>query len=242
MDVFATHGKIYEASASQMFKVPIEEVTKGSPLRQKGKISELALGYGGSVGALTAMGALEMGVEEGELQSLVTAWRNANPNITKLWWDIDKAAIKAVKDKVPQTIDKIHIEMKSGILFITLPSGRKLSYIKPRIEINKFGREGITYEGIGESKRWSRIDTYGPKLVENIVQATARDLLAEAMVNVAKAGYEIVMHVHDEIIVEAPINDSSLENVCELMAIAPSWADGLPLRADGFTCDYYKKE
>lgn len=242
MDVFATHGKIYEASASQMFKVPIDEITKGSPLRQKGKISELALGYGGSVGALTAMGALEMGVEEDELQPLVTAWRNANPNITKLWWDIDRAAIKAVKDKTPQTIGKIHIEMKSGILFITLPSGRKLSYIKPRIEINKFGREGITYEGIGESKRWSRIDTYGPKLVENIVQAAARDLLGEAMVNVAKAGYEIVMHVHDEIIVEAPIGHGSLERVCELMEIVPSWAEGLPLRADGFICDYYKKE
>lgn len=242
MDVFATHGKIYEASASQMFKVPIDEITKGSPLRQKGKISELALGYGGSVGALTAMGALEMGVEEGELQPLVTAWRNANPNITKLWWDIDRAAIKAVKDKIPQTIGKIHIEMKSGILFITLPSGRKLSYIKPRIEINKFGREGITYEGIGESKRWSRIDTYGPKLVENIVQAAARDLLAEAMINVAKAGYEIVMHVHDEIIVEAPIGHGSLKRVCEMMEIVPSWAEGLPLRADGFICNYYKKE
>jgi len=242
MDVFATHGKIYEASASQMFKVPIEEVTKGSPLRQKGKISELALGYGGSVGALTAMGALEMGVEEGELQPLVNAWRNANPNITRLWWDIDKAAIKAVKDKIPQNIGKIHIEMKSGILFITLPSGRKLSYIKPRIEINKFGREGITYEGIGESKRWSRIDSYGPKLVENITQAIARDLLAEAMIRVAKAGYEIVMHVHDEIIVEVPIGKGSLEETCELMSIVPSWADGLPLRADGFICDYYKKE
>ena len=242
MDVFATHGKIYEASASHMFKVPIEEITKGSPLRQKGKISELALGYGGSVGALTAMGALEMGVKAEELQPLVTAWRNANPNITKLWWDIDKAAIKAVKDKISQTVGKIHIEMKSGILFITLPSGRNLSYIKPRIEINKFGREGITYEGIGESKRWSRIDTYGPKLVENIVQATARDLLAEAMLRVANKGYEIVMHVHDEIIVEAPMEFGSLEDVCELMAIAPTWADGLPLRAEGFICDYYKKE
>jgi len=242
MDVFATHGKIYEASASQMFKVPIEEITKGSILRQKGKISELALGYGGSVGALTAMGALEMGVEASELQPLVTAWRNANPNITKLWWDIDRAAIKAVKDKASQIVGKISIEMKSGILFITLPSGRKLSYIKPRIEINKFGREGITYEGIGESKRWSRIDTYGPKLVENIVQATARDLLAEAMVSVAKAGYEIVMHVHDEVVIEAPMEFGSLKDVCNIMAIAPAWADGLPMRADGFICDYYKKE
>lgn len=242
MDVFATHGKIYEASASQMFKVPIDEITKGSPLRQKGKISELALGYGGSVGALTAMGALEMGVEADELQPLVTAWRNANPNITKLWWDIDRAAIKAVKDKIPQTIGKIHIEMKSGILFITLPSGRKLSYIKPRIEINKFGREGITYEGIGTTKKWERIDTYGPKLVENIVQAIARDLLAEAMIRVADKGYEIVMHCHDEVVIEAPMEFGFLEDVCALMAIAPDWADGLPMRADGYECDFYKKE
>ncbi|MBU3100689.1 MULTISPECIES: DNA polymerase [Clostridium] len=242
MDVFATHGKIYEASASQMFKVPIEEITKGSPLRQKGKIAELALGFGGGAGALTAMGALEMGVEASELQQLVTAWRIANPNITKLWWDIDKAAIKAVKDKMPQTIGGIHIEMRSGILFITLPSGRKLSYIKPRIEINKFGREGITYEGIGTSKQWCRIDTYGPKLVENIVQAAARDLLAESMVNVAKARYKIVMHVHDEIIIEAPMEFGSLNGVCDIMAIAPNWAKGLPLRADGFECDYYRKD
>ena len=242
MDVFVTHGKIYEASASQMFKVPIEEITKGSLLRQKGKISELALGYGGSIGALTAMGALEMGVEERELQPLVTAWRNANPSITKLWWDIDKAAIKAVKDKTTQTLGRINIEMKSGILFITLPSGRKLSYIKPRIEMNKFNREGITYEGISVGKHWGRIDTYGPKLVENIVQSTARDLLAESMVNVAKAGYEIVMHVHDEIVIEAPKEFGTLKEVCDIMAITPDWADGLPLRADGFECEFYKKD
>jgi len=242
LNVFATHGKIYEASASQMFKVPIEEITKGSPLRQKGKISELALGYGGSVGALTAMGALDMGVEKEELRPLVTAWRSANPNITRLWWDIDRAAIKAVKDKNSQTVGRIHFHLTNGILFITLPSGRKLSYIKPRIEINKFGREGITYEGIGESKHWCRIDTYGPKLVENIVQATARDLLAEAMVRVADKGYEIVMHCHDEVVIEAPMVFGSLKDVCNIMAIAPAWADGLPLRADGFICDYYKKE
>jgi len=242
MDVFATHGRIYEASASQMFKVPIEEITKGSLLRQKGKISELALGYGGSVGALKAMGALDMGVTEEELHPLVTAWRAANPNITKLWWDIDRAALKAVKDKCSQAIGRIHFQLTSGILFITLPSGRKLSYIKPRIEINKFGREGITYEGIGESKRWCRIDTYGPKLVENIVQATARDLLAEAMLSVDKAGYKIVMHVHDEIIVEAPVGTGSIEDVCELMSIVPAWAEGLPLRADGYECEYYRKD
>lgn len=241
MDVFATHGKIYEASASQMFKVPIEEITKGSPLRQKGKIAELALGYGGSVGALTAMGALDMGVAEEELQPLVKAWRAANPNITKLWWEIDSAAIKAIKEKIPQQVGNIKLECTSGILFITLPSGRKLSYIKPQIEMNKFGREGITYEGIGESKRWCRIETYGPKLVENIVQAIARDLLAEAMLNVDKAGYEIVMHVHDEIIVEAPIK-GSIGEVCSLMTLVPPWANGLPLRADGYECEYYRKD
>lgn len=242
MDVFATHGKIYEASASQMFRVPIEEIAKGSPLRQKGKISELALGYGGSVGALTAMGALDMGVKEEELQVLVNAWRTANPNITRFWWSVDKAALTAVRDKTSQTVGRIKFTYKSGILFIALPSGRKLSYIKPRIEINKFGRGGITYEGIGVSKQWCRIDTYGPKLVENIVQATARDLLAESMINVTKAGYEIVMHVHDEIIVEAPMGFGSLKDVCDIMAIAPAWAEGLPLRADGFECEYYRKD
>ncbi|WP_346914183.1 DNA polymerase [Clostridium sp.] len=242
MDVFTTHGKIYEASASQMFKVPIEEITKTSPLRQKGKISELALGYGGSVGALTAMGALDMGVEADELQGLVTAWRQANPNITKLWWNIDKAAVKAVKDKTCVEVGRIKIHYESGILFITLPSRRKLSYIKPRIEPNKFGRDAVTYEGVGATKKWERIETYGPKLVENIVQAIARDLLAESMINVADKGYEIVMHVHDEIIVEGPLNFDSLREICEIMAIAPVWAEGLPLRADGYECEYYRKD
>ena len=242
MDVFKSHGKIYEASASQMFKVPIEEITKGSPLRQKGKISELALGYGGSVGALTAMGALEMGLTEEELRPLVMSWRSANPNITKLWWDVDKAALKAVKEKTTQVLGRLTFQYTSGVLFITLPSGRRLSYIKPRLELNQFGREGITYEGIGESKRWCRIETYGPKLVENIVQAIARDLLGEAMLAANNAGYSIIMHVHDEIIIEERIGKGSLQEVCDIMAVAPSWADGLPLRADGFECEYYKKD
>ena len=241
MDVFATHGKIYEASASQMFKVPIEEITKTSPLRQKGKISELALGYGGSVGALTAMGALDMGVAEEELKGLVIAWRQANPNITKLWWDIDKGAIKAVKDKISVTIGRIKISYESAILFITLPSGRKLSYIKPRIEPNKFGRDAVTYEGIGATKKWERIETYGPKLVENIIQAIARDLLAEAMLRVANKGYDVVMHCHDEIIVETPIESGSVEEICDIMAVTPLWVDGLPLRADGYECEWYQK-
>lgn len=242
MDVFATHGKIYEASASQMFKVPIEEIKKTSPLRQKGKISELALGYGGSVGALTAMGALDMGIAEEELQGLVTAWRQANPNITKLWWDIDKAALKAVKERTSAVVSRVKIHYESGILFVTLPSGRRLSYIKPRIELNKFGKDAITYEGIGTTKKWERIETYGPKLVENIVQAIARDLLAEAMLRVAEKGYDIVMHVHDEIIVESKIRPDSLKEVCDIMAVAPAWADGLSLRADGFECEYYRKD
>lgn len=242
MEVFKSHGKIYEASASQMFKVPIEEITKGSSLRQKGKISELALGYGGSVGALTAMGALEMGLTEEELRPLVMSWRSANPNITKLWWDVDKAALKAVKEKTTQVLGRLTFQYTSGVLFITLPSGRRLSYIKPRLELSQYGREGITYEGIGESKRWCRIETYGPKLVENIVQAIARDLLAEAMLAVNNAGYSIIMHVHDEIIIEERIEKSSLKEVCAIMAVAPSWAEGLPLRADGFECEYYKKD
>jgi len=242
LDVFKTHGKIYEASASAMFHVPIEQITKGSELRQKGKISELALGYGGSVGALISMGALDMGLKEMELKELVSAWRNANPNITKFWWNIDKAAITVVKDKTEARVGKIEFKYHSGILFIKLPSGRNLSYIKPRIQTNKFEREGVTYEGIGESKKWVRIETYGPKLVENIVQAVSRDLLAEAMLRLDKAGYEIVMHVHDEVVIEAPFNKGSLKEVCEIMAITPRWAEGLFLRADGYECDYYKKD
>lgn len=242
IDVFATHGKIYEASASQMFKIPIEEITKGSPLRQKGKISELALGYGGSVGALTAMGALEMGIADDELKNLVTAWRQANPNITKLWWEVDKAAIKAVEEKTTIRLGTLVFHCKSGILFIQLPSGRRLSYIKPKLETNKFGRNGLTYEGIGATKKWERIETYGPKLVENIVQAIARDLLAEAMLQVDKSGYKIVMHVHDEIVVEVEKGKKTLENLCELMSITPTWAAGLLLRADGYECEYYRKD
>ena len=242
VDVFKTHGKIYEASASAMFNVPIEGIKKSSDLRQKGKIAELALGYGGSIGALTAMGALEMGLKEEELQPLVTAWRNANQNITKFWWNIDKASITAVKERTTVKVGKIEFTYCGGILFITLPSGRKLSYMKPRLQINKFDREGLTYEGIGESKKWIRIETYGPKLVENIVQAASRDLLAEAMLRLYEAGYEIVMHIHDEVVIEAHINRNSLEEVCEIMSITPKWAEGLFLKADGYECSYYKKD
>lgn len=241
IEVFESHGKIYEASASAMFNVPIKEIYKGSPLRQKGKIAELALGYGGSVGALTSMGALEMGLQEEELPQLVQQWRNANPHITKFWWDVDMAAIKAFKEKCETVVGKVYFNYLSGILFVTLPSGRKLSYIKPRLEINRFGREGLTYEGIGESKKWMRIDTYGPKLVENIVQATSRDLLALAMLRLRNKGFEIVMHCHDEAVCEVPKGRSNVEEVCEIMTIVPEWAKGLPLRADGYECEYYMK-
>lgn len=241
MDVFSSHGKIYEASASQMFRVPIEEITKTSPLRQKGKISELALGYGGSIGALKAMGALNMGLVEDELQPLVNTWRTANPNITSLWWSVDKAVKQAVREKAATRTHGITFEYQSGILFIALPGGRRLCYIKPKIEPNQYGGESVTYEGIGESKKWMRIKSYGPKFVENIVQAISRDILAEAMLRVEKAGYRIVLHVHDEVVVEsAP--DTSLEDICECMSQQPSWAGGLPLRADGFVCDFYMKE
>lgn len=242
LDVFASHGKIYEASASAMFHVPIGEITKGSPLRQKGKISELALGYGGSVGALTSMGALDMGLAEEELSPLVATWRNANPHITQFWWDVDAAAVRAVTEKRRTKAGRIIFEYKSGILFVILPSGRKLSYVKPRMAVNKFGRNGLTYEGISENKKWSRIETYGPKLVENIVQGTARDLLAEAMLRVEKARYRIVMHCHDEIIAEVPEGFGSVEDMSEVMAVQPEWADGLPLRADGYECVFYQKQ
>ena len=242
LDVFSSHGKIYEASASAMFGVSIEEIGKGSPLRQKGKIAELALGYGGSVGALTAMGALEMGLTEEELPALVNQWRRANPHITKFWWDVDAAAIAAVQEKKVTAVGSVAFSYKSGILFVTLPSGRKLSYIKPRMAINKFGREGLTYEGIGENKKWMRIETYGPKLVENIVQATSRDLLALAMLRLHSQGFAIVMHVHDEAVLEVPEGQSSVGEICKIMAEAPGWAAGLPLRADGYKCGFYKKD
>ena len=242
LEVFSSHGKIYEASASAMFHVPIEEVTKGSPLRQKGKIAELGLGYGGAAGALVSMGALDMGLSEDDLPPLVAAWRRANPHITQFWWDVDKAAVEAVTKRTGTRAGRITFEYRSGILFVTLPSGRKLAYVKPRMAVNKFGREGLTYEGILENKKWGRIETYGPKLVENIVQGTARDLLAEAMLRVEKRGYPIVMHCHDEIIAEVPEGRGSVEEMCEVMAVRPSWAEGLPLRADGYECPFYQKQ
>ncbi|AWH77253.1 XRE family transcriptional regulator [Clostridium sp. HMSC19D02] len=245
LDVFNSHGKIYEASASQMFKIPIENIKKGSELRQKGKLAELSNGYGGSVGALISMGAIKMGLKEEELQPIVTAWRNANPNITKFWWDVDKAAKKAIKDRTIVEIQHgIKFIYNPGVLFIELPSSRRLSYLRPKIEPHTtFSGDKITYEGMEQtSKQWKRIDTYGPKLVENIVQATARDCLREAMFNVTDAGYSIVMHVHDELVIDVDKKGGSLEEVNSIMGKEISWAKGLPLKADGYECDYYKKD
>ena len=238
-DVFATHGKIYEASASQMFHVPIEEVTKGSPLRQKGKIAELALGYGGSVGALKAMGALEMGLSEEELRPLVSAWRSANPNIVSFWWDVDRAAMKAVRDRTVTETHGIRFGYQSGMLFIVLPSGRRLSYVKPRIGTNQFGSDCVTYEGVGGTKKWERIESYGPKFVENIVQAISRDILSFAMQTLRHCS--IVMHIHDEVVIEAG-PEMSAEILCQQMSRTPPWAEGLLLIADGFDCSFYKKD
>lgn len=242
LEVFENGGDIYCASASQMFGVPVEKHGQNAHLRQKGKIAELALGYGGSVGALIAMGALEMGLSEDELPELVQQWRSANPHITKLWWDVDAAAMKAFTEGVPTQVGQITFTRNSGMLFIQLPSGRKLCYVKPRLEDNRFGRKSLTYEGVGESKRWTRIETYGPKLVENVVQAIARDILAQSMLRLRNAGFEIVMHIHDEAVLEVPLGSSSVEEVCTVMGIAPDWAVGLPLRADGYECSFYKKD
>ena len=242
LDTFVEGGDIYCASASKMFGVPVVKHGVNGHLRQKGKIAELALGYGGAVGALTSMGALDMGLQEEELQPLVSQWRNSNPHITKFWWDVDAAAVKAVKERMEVVLGNLCFTYRSGILFVTLPSGRKLSYIKPRMTQNRFGRESLSYEGVGGSKKWMRIETYGPKLVENIVQATARDLLAQAMLRLRNQGFDIVMHIHDEAVLEVPEGVSGVEEICQIMSEQPDWAAGLPLRADGYECAFYKKD
>ena len=242
LDTFRNGGDIYCASASQMFRVPVEKHGVNGHLRQKGKISELACGYGGSVGALKNMGAVEMGVPEDELQGLINDWRNANLHIVKLWTEVGNTAMKARKAKTIVSLGKLVFMYERGILFIRLPSGRRLSYIKPRIGTNRFGGDSITYMGVGASKKWERLETFGGKLVENIVQAIARDLLASAMMNVANAGYDIVFHVHDEIIAEVPDGQGSVDEMCMLMSINPDWADGIPLSADGYECEYYRKD
>ena len=238
-DVFRNGGDIYCASASQMFHVPVEKHGVNSHLRQKGKIAELALGYGGSVGALKAMGALDMGLAEDELQPLVDKWRAANPNIVVFWWKVDEAVKTAIQMCTSERIGNITFTVKSGMLFITLPSGRKLAYVKPRIGMNQFGGESVTYMGIDATKKWSRIESYGPKFVENIVQAISRDILAYAMQTLKHCF--IVGHVHDELIIECS-EKVSLEKICKQMGRTPEWITGLPLRADGYECMFYKKD
>lgn len=238
-EVFKNGGDIYCASASQMFKVPVEKHGINGYLRQKGKIAELALGYGGSVGALKAMGALDMGLAEDELPPLVAAWRQSNPHIVQFWWDVDRAAMTAVREKTIAVTHGIRFAYQSGFLFITLPSGRRLAYVKPRIGENKFGGSCITYEGVGGTKKWERLDSYGPKFVENIVQATARDILCYCMQTLHCCS--IVMHIHDELVIEADPR-MSLAAICEQMGRTPPWAKGLILRADGYETDFYKKD
>lgn len=244
MDVFNTHGKIYEASASQMFKVPLETIDKGQAnykLRAKGKVSELALGYGGGTGALTAMGALDMGLTKEELPGLVKAWRAASPGITQFWWDVGDAAFEAVTSGLPQETHGLIFGMQHGFLFIRLPSGRRIAYAKPRIMPGQHGKPTIVYNGIeGTKKVWGPIETYGPRLVENIVQATARDLLAYGLLNLDDAGYPVCFHVHDEAIAET--STGSLEEMIHLLTNKPPWAVGLPLAADGYECEFYRKE
>ena len=238
-DVFAEGKDIYCASASQMFGVPVEKHGVNGHLRQKGKIAELALGYGGSVGALKAMGALEMGLSEDELPALVSAWRQSNPKIVQFWWAVDRAVMDAVNRKTTTKTHGIVFSARNGMLFITLPSGRSLAYVKPKIGTNKFGGDCITYEGVGGTKKWERLDSYGPKFVENIVQATSRDILCYAMRTLRCCS--IVMHIHDEVVIEAD-RRMSLQAVCDQMGRTPPWAKGLRLRADGYETDFYKKD
>ena len=238
-EVFHKGRDIYCESASRMFGVPVEKHGINSHLRQKGKIAELALGYGGSVGALTAMGALDMGLSEDELQPLVDMWRSSNPHITSYWWAVDAAVKKAIKQRCQTQVGDITFVVKSGMLFITLPSGRRLAYVKPRIGENRFGGESVTYMGLDAQKKWSRIESYGPKFVENIVQAVSRDILAYAMRTLHYC--QIVGHVHDELIIECS-PDVSLDVVCEQMGRTPPWLPGIELRADGYECNFYQKQ
>ena len=239
LDAFREGKDIYCASASAMFHVPVEKHGVNGHLRQKGKIAELALGYGGAVGALKAMGALEMGIDEKELSTLVGAWRDANPAIVSFWWDVDRAALNAVADRTVSQTHGITFEYRSGMLFITLSSGRRLAYVKPKIGENRFGGECITYEGVGSTKKWERLETYGPKLVENIVQATARDILANALMGLSDC--RVVMHIHHEAVIEAP-PELTLQTVCDRMSRTPAWMPGLLLRADGYETEFYKKD
>ena len=236
---FAAGKDIYCSTASQMFGVPVVKHGVNGDLRQKGKIAELACGYGGSVGALKAMGAMDMGIPEDELGPLVQSWRDANPHIVDFWWQVDRAVKTAIKQRIPVQVNHLRFFCKNGMLFIELPSGRRLSYVKPRIGENKFGGESVTYEGIGATKKWERLESYGPKFVENIVQGTARDILCYAMQTLRHCA--IVGHVHDELIIECS-KEVSVDAICQQMGRTPPWAEGLILRADGYECEFYQKD
>ena len=240
MEVFEKGGDIYCESASKMFKVKVEKNGENSHLRDKGKIAELALGYGGSVGALKAMGATSF-LKEEELQSLVNAWRNANPHITYLWYEVDKIIKKVIINKVPMKLYNLQFIYENNMLFILLPSKRKLCYRNPKIATNKFNKSSIVYEGVNSNKKWAQIESYGAKFVENIVQAIARDLLCEAIKNLHNKNFRVVLHVHDEVVVEIKKNKSSVEEICNLMTISPSWAKDLSLKAEGYKCEFYRK-
>ncbi|GAA0201790.1 DNA polymerase [Selenomonas dianae] len=242
LDVFQKNGDIYCETASRMFHCKVEKHGENGDLRQKGKQAVLSCGYGGSVGALIAMGAVESGMKEEELQPLVDLWRVSNPHIVQFWWDVDRAVKTCVKQHIEIETHGVCCTYKSGVLFIRLPSGRELAYAKPRIGENRFGRESVTYEGLGMTKKWERIETFGGKLVENITQATACDLLVFAMKQLRNRGFDIVMHVHDEIVLEVPHGVSSVEEICSIMAENPPWAKGLPLKADGYACEFYRKD
>lgn len=238
-DAFANGEDIYCSTASRMFHKPVVKHGVNGELRAKGKIAELACGYGGSTGALKAMGALEMGLSEDELPDIVSSWRDANQQIVKFWWDVDKAVMAAVKNHKTTRLGRLAFFWKAGMLFITLPSGRSLAYVKPKVGMNRFGGECITYEGVGGTKKWERLESYGPKFVENIVQATSRDILCNSMKTLRHC--DICMHIHDELVIEADPR-VSLDTLCEQMGRVPAWADGLVLRADGYVCDFYKKD
>ncbi|MDU1353024.1 MAG: DNA polymerase [Actinomyces sp.] len=243
LDAFRDGKDLYCETASRMFGVPVEKHGINGELRQKGKIAVLACGYGGSVGALKAMGALNMGLAEHELKPIVDAWRAANPHIVQLWADVEEAAIAAITSRQPIRLRNLRFSVESGILFIELPSGRRLAYVQPRLGENRWGGTSITYTGTTTARRWGQLETYGGKLVENIVQAIARDLLVTGMHAVAKAGHRIVMHVHDEIVIDEPTESGlTVADACELMSTLPAWAEGLPLDADGYECDYYMKD
>lgn len=241
MEEFRGDGKIYEQTASKMFHIPIGEITKGSPYRARGKVASLACQYGGAEGALISMGALNF-VEEEELKGLVQSWRTANPHIVNYWYEIDGAVKAAVKERKMTKVGMVTVYYQSGMLKIALPSGRVLSYVRPRMTVNRFGSESVSYEGVGTNRKWTRIESYGAKFCENIVQATARDVLAEAMLSLEKKGFDIVCHIHDEVVLEVPEGTSSVEEVNEIMAVCPDWCEGLPLKAAGFESPFYKKD